>query len=72
MNIAYLQETNAEINSMPLRSFYIPFSDYESAKTGKREESSRYISLCGNWEFKSYKDVNYLEEYELLNGKFDK
>lgn len=72
MNIAYLQETNAEINSMPLRSFYIPFSDYESAKTGKREESSRYISLCGDWEFKSYKDVNNLEEEELLNGKFDK
>ena len=38
------------IGTMPKRSYYVPASSMSLA-TGKREESDRFISLNGEWEF---------------------
>ncbi|MDO5398478.1 MAG: glycoside hydrolase family 2 TIM barrel-domain containing protein [bacterium] len=45
------------IGCEPNRAYYIPFSDREMALTQKREQSDRYIDLCGEWDFKYYECI---------------
>ena len=33
-------------------AYFIPFQDYKSARTEKREYSNRFHSLSGTWDFK--------------------
>lgn len=39
------------VNTMPNRSYYVPFDSLEKALDGKREESAYFQSLCGEWGF---------------------
>jgi len=39
------------IGTMPTRSYYIPHASFETAKGYEREDSARFQSLCGNWDF---------------------
>lgn len=51
------------------RAYFIPFGSAEAAISEERESSDRFISLCGDWDFKYYSS-----EYELgdfLSADFD-
>ena len=48
-----------QINRLPMRSAYFPYETAELATKGKMENSSRFVSLNGDWKFKwveKYKD----------------
>ena len=36
------------------RSYFIPYSSEEGARKGVREESPRFLDLCGEWDFRYY------------------
>lgn len=46
-----------QINRMPARAHYIPYSDAASAKQGKRGHSPSYQTLNGSWKFQYYASV---------------
>ena len=43
-----------QINRLPAHSCLIPFDSFESAAEGRGEDSSRFMSLDGTWEFHLY------------------
>lgn len=53
------------------RSYYIPYADATSARSGKRSRSSMFQSLNGNWKFRYYSSVQevtdtfYDEAYDV-------
>lgn len=54
----YFEKTES-VNSLPPRSYYIPFGK-EQPYSENREESDEFLSLCGIWEiegFESFYDV---------------
>ena len=40
-----------EINRMPMRASYFPFEEISKAKNGLPSNSTRYLSLNGEWSF---------------------
>ena len=52
------------------RSYFIPFSNEQSALRGSRETSDRFVSLCGEWSFRWYKSFEDVEE-DFLDRSFD-
>ena len=63
----YYKETK-RINTEPFRSYYVPFSVKQdfSYKEGiiDREKSDRFISLDGEWLFKSYSSLSEIDSIE--------
>ncbi|MBR7098201.1 MAG: hypothetical protein IKC59_02205 [Clostridia bacterium] len=58
------------------RAYFIPYSSDAAAKNGNRAASERFMTLCGEWNFRYYRSVNDVEdftaadfavEYERLN-----
>ena len=42
-------------NCLPPRAYFIPFPSAEAAENARsREDSSRFLSLCGTWDFRYY------------------
>ncbi len=42
-------------NCLPSRAYFIPFGSKQAAATAeKRDDSDRFLSLCGNWAFRWY------------------
>ena len=52
------------IGCEPNHAYFIPFQDVETANTGDREKSSRFVSLCGDWNFRFYKAPVLVEEIQ--------
>ena len=50
------------IGCEPNHAYFIPFADIQSAMTGDRENSSRFISLCGDWDFRYYNSPILVED----------
>lgn len=42
------------------RAYYIPYASESAALDGKRETSDRFISLCGEWNFRYFSSVSEL------------
>ena len=56
-NLHYIHE-----NTMPPRSYYIPYDSLEKALSGNKESSKQYVLLNGEWDFKFYRrDIDYCE-----------
>lgn len=51
------------------RAYYIPFSDRKEALLKPREESDRFISLNGEWEFEYYESYYDFEGFDNLTKK---
>ncbi len=51
------------------RAYYIPYQSEETALTGKRENSSNFISLCGEWNFKFYNSFEDIDA-DFLKTEF--
>lgn len=57
------------------RAYFIPFGSADAAIFGGREKSDRFISLCGDWDFKYYPSEYELEDFLSADfdfGNFDK
>ncbi len=55
MVLKYYQDPKAfRVNLEPSRSYYVPFGSSEAAMTKLREDSDRFISLNGKWNFAFY------------------
>ena len=44
-------------------AYLIPYQSREAARGGNRAESDRFISLCGEWDFKFYSSVNDIDDF---------
>ena len=51
------------------RAYYIPYQSEEAALAGKREDSSSFISLCGEWNFKFYNSFEDIDA-DFLKTEF--
>ncbi|MCC8170126.1 MAG: beta-galactosidase, partial [Oscillospiraceae bacterium] len=51
------------------RAYYIPFSDRMRALSNVREQSDRFISLNGEWNFEYYNSVYDFDGFENLTNK---
>ena len=62
------------IGCEPNHAYFIPFQDVETANTGDREKSSRFVSLCGDWNFRFYKAPVLVEEIQNTTdaGQWDR
>lgn len=59
------------VNTEPYRAYYIPFSDAIVAlSTNYRENSDRFITLNGDWDFKFFKDIYDVDE-DFFSESFD-
>ncbi len=45
------------------RSYFIPYQDAGTAADGVRGRSSRFINLCGDWNFRYYPTVNHIDDF---------
>ena len=59
------------------RSYFVPFSSEQTdaALRGNRAESSRFISLCGEWKFRFYKAPDLIGDFldpGFSDADFDK
>ncbi|HBL40526.1 MAG TPA: hypothetical protein DDY98_02730, partial [Ruminococcaceae bacterium] len=52
------------------RSYFIPFLNEMNAMQGNRANSSRFISLCGEWDFRFYESFEDVEE-DFLSRPFE-
>ena len=59
------------VETLPNRSYYIPFSTTEEALSGEREASSRFISLNGAWDFCYYEAPMYIPE-DAIRPDYDR
>ena len=50
-------------------AYFIPYQSAESAKTGNRSVSDRFLSLCGEWSFRYFASVRELGDF--LAPEFD-
>ncbi len=71
----YHQDLNVlHVGCLPDHSYFIPFEDTLSAWEGTRENSKRFLSLCGTWDFRYYPSVALVEEIQsttLAKEKWD-
>lgn len=45
------------------RAYFIPYSDELSALEDNRAASNRFLSLCGDWDFRHYPSENHLDDF---------
>lgn len=51
------------VGCKPPRAYFIPFHSDASAASGNRAASDRFLSLCGEWDFKYYSSYHDLEDF---------
>ena len=57
------------------RAYYIPYQNESSAMSDIREKSDRFISLCGDWNFRYYPSLHLVEDFtseDFSSESFDK
>ncbi|MBQ7384177.1 MAG: DUF4981 domain-containing protein [Clostridia bacterium] len=57
------------------RAYFIPYSDEKSAFEDNRASSTRFLSLCGDWDFRHYPSENHLDDFladSFTTDGFDK
>ncbi len=50
------------VGTLPPRTYFIPFLSERDARTGRRDHSSRFVPLNGQWQFKYYDSVRKMED----------
>ena len=76
MNLQYHKSlTHLHIGCEPTHAYFIPYHSREAAATGNRGQSARFVSLCGEWDFRYYGSVNDVEDFNASDweaGSFDR
>lgn len=57
------------VNTLPRRSYFIPYESQEAAQELDRSKSTYYESLNGDWDFKYFENVRLIEEEYWLESK---
>lgn len=63
------------VNCEKPHAYFIPFGDESTALSGDREKSTRFISLCGDWDFRYYPSEYALDDFlaeDFTTDGFDK
>ena len=64
MNANYHQNlTTLHVGCEAPRAYFIPYQDEKTARKGNRNASTRFISLCGDWNFTFYKSLRDLPDF---------
>ncbi|MDR0405450.1 MAG: beta-galactosidase, partial [Clostridiales bacterium] len=50
-----------QVNAAPRRSYYIPCANEREALTLERENSSRFLTLNGEWRFRYYENIGKID-----------
>lgn len=50
------------------RAYFIPYGSEETALTDVRENSDRYLSLCGEWNFRYFRSAEELPDFTSDDG----
>jgi beta-galactosidase len=59
----YYEDIHAlHVNAMPMRAYYIPYSDTQKALSGEKYASDRMTLLNGDWKFSYYPSLYDVEE----------
>lgn len=45
------------------RAYFVPFGSVSAARTGNRAASNRFLSLCGDWDFRYCRSVRELGDF---------
>ncbi len=45
------------------RSYFIPYHSEAAAATGNRNASERFVTLCGEWDFRYYPSITQVEDF---------
>ncbi len=56
-------------NCIEPHAYFIPYQSEESAKTADRTQSDRFVSLCGEWNFRWFPSENEMGDF--LSAEFD-
>lgn len=67
----YFEDLNRlNVNTLPRRNYYVPYSNAEAAKTSlNRRESDLYVDLNGTWDFHYFDNVRLIDqEYWLASN----
>ena len=68
---AYHKDLNSlHIGCEAPRAYFVPFSNEAVALAGDRNESDRFLGLCGEWDFKYYGSFEDIEE-DFLEQSFN-
>ncbi len=59
------------VNCEKPRAYFIPYHTKEAAMAANREQSTAFISLCGDWNFKFYPSEYELEDFLEPSFSFD-
>lgn len=51
------------IGSDKPHAYFIPYHSEDCAVGGNRASSNRFVSLCGEWNFRFYPSVNDVEDF---------
>lgn len=63
MDFTYHQDLHTlHVGCEKPRAYFVPFSSWESADALGRERSDRFLSLCGEWDFRFYPSVRQVGE----------
>ncbi len=54
--------TQLHVGTCPHRAYFIPFENEEAALKGGRENSTRFHSLCGTWDFAYFENIESVPE----------
>lgn len=60
-------ETDKTVGVEPSRSYYVPF-DVSDKPSYNRKDSSRFLSLCGEWRIAAYESVTAADGFWLSEG----
>lgn len=64
----HLSQSVTSVNEEKPRSYFIPFADGDECDLLRPERSSRYIDLCGRWDFRHFDSVRDFENDILSEG----
>ena len=64
MNANYHQNQNIlHVGCEAPRAYFVPYQDEKTARKGNRDASTRFVNLCGDWDFTFYQSIRDLPDF---------
>ena len=67
--IYHLSNKHLHVGCEKPRAYYIPHSSFESARSGVRTQSDRFLLLNGEWDFRYYSSFTDYHENDIPNSR---
>ena len=59
----HLRTDTLHVGCLEPHAYFIPCQDDETAASDRRAASDRFVSLCGDWDFRYYPTVNDIDDF---------